>query len=62
MTKPKKHKQRFEHEWCGYVEEENLTSTMREESKDGWELVDVILLPISRPSFPVYNLFFKRPV
>ena len=54
---PKKHKQRFEHEWHK-TELEDITLRLREYQKDGWELVTVVgSLPSEN-----YTLFFKRPV
>lgn len=60
-TKPKKHKQRFEHlVWC-CVDIDQFSEKLIEKEKYGWELVSTMECESLRWG-KKYFLFFKRPV
>lgn len=54
--KPKKHKQRFEHDW-DIVQENTLTQKLQKLQELGFELISMTQIKDSE-----YTLFFKRPV
>lgn len=54
--KPKKHKQRFEHDW-DIAQENTLTQKLQKLQELGFELISVTQIKDSE-----YTLFFKRPV
>lgn len=54
--KPKKNKQRFEHDW-DIAQENTLTQKLQKLQELGFELISVTQIKDSE-----YTLFFKRPV